>query len=298
MEQNNKNSIGMQVEKIVISPSFTLAEVELICKGIFYDNFIKIQDEVKQIVDSRIQEFSEKLFEKLEKINLFDMDKFKTTDIQYNLYQAQNAYVRTENEEKRDIIIEIIASRINSEEESNLQLNYNQAIELLPKINKKHIDILTFLFFINEVGVTYLENVQMPKDKDQLIRYLDTLMQFINFEITGNDLRYLSSCGCGTFNLPNLLEERLIRNSATMFEFKEQKGLKKIGEVPNIIINGKEMSIREYIISLDTKYKILFEKYNESKLCEFRMSSIAALIGLKNLEIKINDKLDAYQWFG
>lgn len=298
MEQNNKNSIGMQIEKIVISHSPTLAEVELICKGIFYDNFIKIQDEVKQIVDCRIQEFSEKLFEKLEKINLFDMNKFKIPDIQYNLYQAQNAYVRTENEEKRDIIIEIIASRINSEEESNLQLNYNQAIELLPKINKKHIDILTFLFFINEVGVTYLENIQMPKDKEQLIRYLDTLMQFINFEITGNDLRYLSSCGCGTFNLPNLLEERLIRNSATMFEFKEQKGLKKIGEVPNIIINGKEMSIREYIISLDAKYKILFEKYNESKLCEFRMSSIAALIGLKNLEIKINDKLDAYQWFG
>lgn len=296
MEQNNKNSTATQIGTVnVYNQQITLAEVEMICKGIFWDNFTKLRDEALKVVEQRLETFSKELARRIDVNNLY---KFKIPDVLYVLYQAQNAYVRVEEETIRNLIVDMIVGRISAEEKSNLQLNYNQAILLLPKLNKKHLDILTFIFFVTEIRILTLDKIKIPGDESILIEYLNFILELIDFELSANDLRYMYSVGCGTEDYFNSFEYLLTRNGTKIFKFTKKIGISEISVMPNIIINKKIMSIRKYIISLREEYEKIFETYDDKKLCNFHLSSVASLIAAKNLELKKDYKIDELKWFG
>lgn len=291
-----KGAIAIQGENINIINGLSKEDVEGICKGIFYDNFMKLRDEAQTIVNARIQQFSEELYKNLEKNKLLNTQKFKIPDVQYILFEAQKTYVRMEEPAMCKIIIDLITNRIEAKENTNLQLNINQAIIMLSKLNIRHINMLTLVFIISHTSDIELQNARIPKDKERLKKYIEnTVLPYIDENVTQTDIEYLSSCGCGTLLLGDNFQQAITKIYPNLFKKINEK---YVGEEEKIevLIDDNFIDFEEYIISLNPKFRKIFDEYNKTYLYSFNITSVAKLIAIYNIQRVQGQMLDIKKW--
>lgn len=298
-QKNEKESIGIQIKEINIDNRMNKNDIENMIKSMFWDNFLVMRDESKRIVEERLQEFSERFIERVLSSSSIEISKFKNPDVQYNLYKSQEAYVRTESESKHRIITDLIINRITTSEESNLQLNLNEAIEVIPKLNERLINNLTLLFIMRETECEELKGIKLSKDKETLTKYLkENVMPFVNDTIQRNELRYLVYCGCGNLLAGPNFSDSLVEKYPQTFEIIGEKRA-HLNPKDNycIRINNSSFNIRDYICSLDSEFEKIFRIYDDRELCRLKITSVAALIAMYNLRVKIGKSINIEKYF-
>lgn len=295
-QEVENNSVGIQAKEVYLNISkdaITREEIKDICKSIFFDNFTKLQYEAKLTVDSRIQEFCNNFCIRLAQMDLLKTEKFTNPDIQYILYEAQKAYVRTDDIKKHDLIIDLISNRLNCAENTNMQLNINEAISMISKLNATHINILTFIHILTYTKSEILSNSRLPKDKDIIKKYFEMyVMPFVPSNITRTDLEYMSYCGCGTSLIGEPLQKSLLKNYPELFDGKEEKW----GEKVEILVDNRYIDLKEYIISLNSDFRKIFEIYNDKGLCHYHLTSVSKMIAIYNYNRIANDNMNMSLW--
>lgn len=295
-QEVKKGAVAIQGQNININ-GLSREDIEGICKGIFYDNFMKLRDEAQIIVNARIQQFSEELYRNLEKSKLLNTQKFKIPDIQYMLFEAQKAYVRNEEPEMCQLIVDLITHRIEAKENTNLQLNINQAITMISKLNIRHINILTLIFIISNVKFRFLENARIPGDEEIIKIYIENkILPYVDENVTNTDMEYLSSCGCGTQLLGSTFEEAITQNYPNLFKNINEGEYNGMHKKINVLIEDQYIDLEKYITSINQNFKKIFDVYNRKYLYTFDITSVAKLVAIYNIQRVEGVKLTISEW--
>lgn len=175
----------------------------IINNGLSYNDVRDIIEESKQqqikdffsiaedVASKRCDELNLKISEKItsEQIN---RESFKEPSFQYLIGQAQTAYAKSGDENVADILAGLITERSKQNHQSIEALSIAQAIEIAPKLTKKHIDQLTYIFFLKH---TLYNNIKTIRELGN--NYKNIADKFFNsISTTDANYQYLSSLGC------------------------------------------------------------------------------------------------------
>ena len=208
--------------------------------------------------------------------------------MQYTLYKATESYVRTSSEKKHDLLIKMLSDKIKIPKETNYSLMLGQALELIPKLSSKHINILSLETIFTSLQLESLKSIELPRDEEKFKQVFNNIFKFVDkFEITIHDINYLTNYGIGTFLLGDKLDELLINNYPNMFDTDNSNQL--MNETRYANINGERVSVREYVESLDQRYRKIFYVFDDLGLYYLNISPIAEIIGLLNYSIITKD---------
>lgn len=143
--ENNKAEIqqhsafGSQTTQIGVQNNYTGISPESACNmaiNLFHDNFPKLQEEARKIVEERIKELMDSVEKKLITRKVEDMTPFTNPDVQYAIFQAQKNYARFGAEERLNILSDLIVNRVeNDNTDIILKVAIDKAIEIAPILN-------------------------------------------------------------------------------------------------------------------------------------------------------------------
>lgn len=296
---NKKGSIGIQVEKIVIE------QADSLIKQLFYNNFIKPTNSLKQKIDTKIQKFSDNLLTVLSDnpdINI--IKQFDSPDFQYILTKAEIAFVRIENTIIKETLLYLMKCRIIYNSNYLLKTTIDDAIEIIPNLSEKYLDILSLLFLVKETYSPILQKIKLPKDERLFSEYLKkNILPFTIKKANSYDIRHLYVCKCCLESIQEDFQNTLIRKYPQLCTIAENK-TKYLLELnllnPNfkiVLENDKTQYFKDYVISLNADFKNIFVAFNENYLYKVSLSTLGILLGICNYNLKIHADLDLNTWF-
>ena len=155
---------------------------------------VKTELEVYQMladlkVQTRFAEFSKSLESEIESKVADKVEKFSEPSMQYAAREATLGYIKSGDMEQKDMLIDLLIERINSEDQSSIQLLIDEAIKILPKLSSKCIAVLTLM--------TY-SNLKVFGRKSVLESHIHRLNPVIDkvYDVKNIDLEYLVQTGC------------------------------------------------------------------------------------------------------
>ncbi|MGN0469043.1 MAG: LPO_1073/Vpar_1526 family protein [Acutalibacteraceae bacterium] len=126
---------------------------------LFYDNFPKLQEQAKELVEKRVTEFMDEVATKLYREKITDMSPLADPDVQYVVYEAQKNYARFANKDLLSILSDFIVERIKTDKDDYFKIILDKAISIVPNLTKEQIDTLTLLFYYKSVKFSGIHNL-------------------------------------------------------------------------------------------------------------------------------------------
>ncbi|WP_419742414.1 LPO_1073/Vpar_1526 family protein [Paraclostridium dentum] len=270
-QKGGKESTNIQVANVNNFQGIGYNDVKCICRDLFEQNFITLKNEALEVVQERIEIFNNKYIDKLIDEKIENISELKKPDMQFVLYEAQKSYARNGGNNLLEILVSILAERTKESNESLLNLNYNEALTIIPKITSEQMDLLTLVFLLR-----YTCNNSV-KCEETLKSYLKTyILPFSDISnIKNSTLKYMTYLGCGNVLVGDKLELILSKTYPEVFENK---------------------NIKQYMINLVPEIGKVFGIWDGSELHCFDLTSIGILIGHANLKMKtgINPNLSIW----
>lgn len=275
MEINQEQKVGKESTNIQvgnISVGLDYNDVKSICKDIYSSELNKLAIEAVEIAESRLKEFIDEYIKKLSNEKIYDLDEIRNPDVQFLIYEAQNGYIRSGSKSLLETLVTILSERVKSTNNDLLNLHYNEAIKLIPRMTSEQIDLITLVFLIR-----YTKNSSV-KDSNTLKNYLETyIIPFTRIEkITEGKIRYLITLGCGNVLLGEKLEVYLEKNY-------------------NIF--PQNVNVKEYILNIVPEMDRVFDLWNNNNLLYcFDLTSVSMIIACINIRIKLGVIFNVYNW--
>lgn len=198
MQQDNaKGATALQAQVINVYPNgITEEKCREICLSVYKDNIMSLQDEAKDIAYQRAEQLTDKFVEKLSKQN-DDIRKkieeqLKEPAMQEAIFKSQKCYALSNDEDHLTILTNMLIDRGHISQRTNKQMLIDDAIDIMPRLNQKHLDILGYMLLrvgINQSGTIDIMNSYL----ENLVKYMKKIVP-ISKEY--NDFIYLRHKNC------------------------------------------------------------------------------------------------------
>ena len=198
MQQDNaKGATALQAQVVnVYSNGITEEKCREICLSVYKDNIMSLQDEAKDIACQRVERLTDMFIEKLsrqdDEIRKKIEDQLKEPAMQEAIFKSQKCYAMSNDEDHLKILTDMLIDRGSISQRTNKQMLIDEAIDVLPRLNQKHLDILAFYISLNFSRRFY--------NKDITNAYINDLIQYIHriLPIKRDDanLQYLAQKNC------------------------------------------------------------------------------------------------------
>jgi len=176
-----------------------------------------------------------------------------------------------------DTLLKLISERINSNENSFIEIVSEQAIENIDKITNIHISLLTFIQIIQNMKFS-ADNIEELKRK---FNYISPLIND-SFKISESNKKYLASLG--------LLEINILKGNNTKDKFYQTYN--KINpdiDKDEFISTFLDNNIKDNIL-----YNV-YEAYESCNLYQIQLTTVGEIIALSNIK-KLYPDLDIKTW--
>lgn len=264
---NSTNIQGREVH--VNNYGLSYSDVKDIAMSVFKSNFYDLGEKVENIVQERAEKILDDYLEKLGSKNPKYINNTQDPDIRYVIYEAQKNYARRGEEFTKKLLVETLVNRTIIQGNSIQELVLNEALEIIPKITTKQIQILS-LIFIN-MYVNYL--VEFP------IGNYSALNKIIrsNIEIDKNNsiFKHLEYASCLNISIGSVDYTRIIESKFPQIKSSEEA--KKV-------ING------------DKELLLMSNMWNNSQLCNSSLTSVGIAIAVANIKVKTGIEYDLGIW--
>ena len=243
-------NVGVQNVYNGISPE---KAVEITNK-LFIDNFPKLQEYAKEVINKRIDDLQEKVFKRLEGNKTINYNAFADPDMQYAYYEAQKNYARFGTADMLNILSELIVSRVENNENEYFKRVMDSAISIVGQLTKSQIDYLTVTFLLKHVNFGFVNNI------DTLKKLFDEILTSFS-PICQSGFSMLLSLGCLEINIGKV--EDVIANSygLNIEEIKEIMP-KEFDLVPADYCTSDIGTVISIINAQNkTRFKFLFETF-------------------------------------
>ncbi|MDT6921588.1 LPO_1073/Vpar_1526 family protein [Pseudomonas atacamensis] len=205
-----------------------------VSKGLLFE----LSEIARGIVSSRVEEITDKVFEKIEREYPAGLQQAVDPDFQYALYTVQKQYGRTGDVELGDLLVDLLVDRSKQDKRDLLQIVLTESLEVAPKLTGSQISNLSMLFLFR-----YTMNHQV-ECFETFGGYLDKYVQPFVVDLNKGkaSFQHLAFTGCGADQLGEMKLENILQHNYTGLFFKgfnreslEEQGLpQEVGQ--NFII--------------------------------------------------------------
>lgn len=264
---NSTNIQGREVYVNNYGPSYS--EVKEIAMDVFKSNFYDLGEKVEKIVQERAEKLLDDYLEKLRDKNPEYINNTQEPDIRYVIYEAQKNYARRGEELNEKLLVETLVNRTAIQGNSIQELVLNAALEIIPKLTSKQIDILS-LIFLNQYAIF--------KSHDPINIYCvlnSVIRSGMVIDRDSSLFQHLEYASCIAISIGRIDYNRVIK-----------------GKFPNVN-EGEEM---QKIINGNKELVIMSNMWNNSQLCNSRLTSVGIAIAIANIKIKTGLECDLGIW--
>lgn len=177
----------------------TPAEATEIAIRIFRENFPKLQEEAAEVVNQRINSLLGRLFEKIVKEKISNLEPFREPDMQYALYEAQKNYARFGTEERLETLTTLIVTRLKQNDNFSIKISIDKAIEVVANLTPEQIDYLSLVLLCKD------SKLRIIKDKDSFRKAMNEIDQIFS-NANYHSIAFLNMLGCLQMNLGSIEE--------------------------------------------------------------------------------------------
>jgi hypothetical protein len=246
---DNQQTFGVSVE-----------DVEHITNKIVDQQLAIYHQSAKQEFISRNDSLSKLIVSEIQKLTPEERVKIAEPDTQLAIGEGLKINGTLQNQEKRDILSDLLIKRIKSDKDTAEELKdivYSEAIQTIKKLTMNQIKIITLSFISTRTVFDGVLNLQ------QLDQFLNSFFApFLNFKESSTDFEHIESVGCGVVQITEHDVIDLISNNyARVFIRNYDKQ-----DIQNMNIPDNYIGHLFEIVPNENKYKFKFQhldKLNE-----------------------------------
>lgn len=198
-----KSAFGSETTQIAAQNNYYGLTPQQACQlamELFYDNFPKLQEEAKAIVEKRVTALMDEIAVQLCKKNITDMSPLAEPDVQYTIYEAQKSYARFATNESLATLSSLVVERIKQNDSGIcLKVAIDKAISIVEMLSPAHMDCLSLLFIATKVKFSDIKTVD-----DFQVRFEYLAEVFSNAR--DSSWQHLNMLGCLQLDLPDVCE--------------------------------------------------------------------------------------------
>lgn len=179
--------------------------VKQLCMDLINQNFPKLQQEAMEQATKNVLEFAEQLKIEIEKIKgRISSAKLAEPDVQAALNDAVQGAAMKGQKSDLNLLANLVASRLDTENSDLLDITLEQAIKIIPKLTKQHLDFLAVKHLLSNMN---LKNVRVnyaglgpsyaPLENSAKQVFLQCSSNCI---LTEGNIQYLAGIGVLTYN--------------------------------------------------------------------------------------------------
>jgi len=336
----DKGSMAIQAGGDV-NVGITVTEARQIALDLWKANFIELSTKAKELVDSRVQEITDKVLERFQRDFPAGIEKAEDPDFQYALFTIQKEYARNGDADLGDLLIDLLVDRSKLKQRDILQIVLNESLNTAPKLTESQLSALSVIFLFRYTQNKGVGNHQI------LGEYFDKMVSPFISSIVKNNACYqhLEYTGCGSVELVSTSLENILSQTyqglfLKGFENKEIEDREiTIGLNPHFFIpclndqtkiqvrsNNKETlekaltdhkippedctkikdlfelnkmsenEINEKCIEIRPFMAELFEKWSNSEMNRFTLTSVGIAIGHANIKRLVGEFSNLSIW--
>ncbi len=250
------NTVSGSQTIYIMNQGLNLADTKILFQDLFEKNFPKLQDKAKEEAmknrDKLIQTFYDHAKDEL---TLDDIQKLSDPDIQYNLVCALKSASRKDSQELREMLSNLIITRIKHDTIDIKRIVLNEATSTLGKLTTNQLKILALTFRLK-----YSRYFRLKSWDDFNTLLNNQVKPFLNFNTQSIDFAHLEYTSCAKVDVRvwNIIE--LLKNQYTFFFLNEME----VAEVESMNIPN------------DLKYTLFYYDLPRSK-CSFTLLTIQDL---------------------
>lgn len=144
-QSSGDNSNNVQAGGNVVI-GISASEAHQIALNVFKANFYEFSQEAAQKALQKAEEITDKFIEEFYRKIPHLEHKLQEPAVQSSIFAAQKEYAKAGDFDMKEQLTELLIQRVNSDERSLKQIVLDEAISLLPKLTKDHIDVLSLIF--------------------------------------------------------------------------------------------------------------------------------------------------------
>lgn len=185
-DNNFQQNVDNQVINVGLSPE---AATQLAIK-LFYDNFPKLLNEAQKIVNERVKELTDDLFQKLSKKDASEYEEFKDPGMQFTLVESMKGYATYGDHSKLNLLTSLLVGRLESKDSFVLKSTIDNAIKIANSLSKDQLDYLALIFFVK-----HCHNNALDGKIDETVAYFNNFLNIFALD-DFHHYFYLNSIGC------------------------------------------------------------------------------------------------------
>lgn len=270
--ESGDNSVNVQGKNITYNQNnygISYSDVKDIAMTVFKSNFYDLGQRVESIVQERAEKILDDYLLKLNEKDPKYVLNTQNPDIRYTLYEAQKNYARRGDKNTGDLLVETLVQRTITENNPIKELVLNEALEIIPKITTKQIDILSLIFLIKYLNF----RVDVPvEDFLNIIRPIKNTTTIDTNDLFYQHLQYTS---CLSVSIGSIDFKRIIQNKFP--QIKDEK------QAQDTINSHSELS--------DLK-----NMWDNSQLSHCSLTSVGIAIAISNIKVKSGLELNLDIW--
>lgn len=199
-------SVGIQVfgevSNQIIAPGNTVniittpGQAGKLIQTLFEDNFPKLRQIAQETAMENIRKFENTFVEKLKtSLKEHDIKQLSDPDIQYILTQAVLQAGRTNENDLRENLSNLMVERIKNSDNSLRKLAYNESIETIGKITPDGMKIIALCFIARYARWDGVKTIEILNKK------IDTIAPLFDFKNTNAEFQHIVYTGCGELGI-------------------------------------------------------------------------------------------------
>lgn len=176
-----------------------------IAMTVFENNFLKLGEQVEEIVNERAEKLINDYLEKIRSEKPEALINTTDPDIRAGIYEAQRDYARSGKEEVEKLLVDILVERTIDVSSDFKNTIMNEALSIASKLNKIQIDLLTVSFLGRYVS---FNNPTNPNTFNELLQPFEYLLRSNVDKLS--DYTFLSYLGCMDLSIGSVSFETVI----------------------------------------------------------------------------------------
>ncbi|MDK3014535.1 LPO_1073/Vpar_1526 family protein [Bacillus sp. RB3] len=269
------DSTNIQAQNVTIQHNgLSYTEVKEVAMDVFKSNFYNLGQTVEKVINERAEEIINEYLKRLMSKNPEALKETEDADLRFIIYEAQKNHARRGDKEIAHLLVDMLIDRTVTKEETLVKIVYNEALEILPKLTLKQINILTVIFILRYLK---LNNVFYIEQLDLAIKKFATVVPEEEFFY-----QHLQYAGCvsisdGEINFVNVLK----------------------GNYPNLVPISHEnenLLFKRNLKNVAPHLHMLLGQMEKTRIPNCSLTSVGIAIALSNFKKSIEAEWDLGIW--
>lgn len=287
--ENKASEAKTQIGQLNIQQGLTYTEAKDLVISVVDQKLMAFKDEAIVVYDHRTEEFKKLLTGKIKNLPEEEMLKLKEPDTQLILAEAAEISGRKQNEELRNLLANLVVSRIKNDKSGKEELKnivYNEAISTINKITVDQLKIITLCYLLRYTSYGGIVSWNAFNS------YLNTQIKpFLEFKNTDAEFQHIEYAGCGSigigsWDLLNIYKQQYSFLFLNLVEKDQIDNLNLPDEIKNEIL---VLDLKENKYFIKFKNKTEFGDYLRKKKIDEEITK--KLVSIYENHIKNNDDI-------